>query len=370
MTRDEILRILHAGLRQDGARILLAAEIGSRAFGTATEDSDHDVLAFVAYPLSHYLSLKPGATPAPQIDHDGISVVHLDIRRALAAIADGNLRTSLPLFAPESAIHVDAGLIPRMRAIANHALVPTRMARQFLSSAESALKVAANGGNNRAWLKVLHPTLCGLECLKSGSMPPLDLLELSSRFPDGKVHDLSRRILHGKGTPWDRIDGADSDAVMVLLGRLRRSEELMNPIFETRSEKAAAEALFREIVAGEAGKTTDEPSSPESEAAYRERYAKGLLVGEMGEALAVLGNGDRFGLDTPSGYDAANPHERSRLVEELGDVLAAIEWGARAGIYDGLAVEQRKVRKLAKLMDPNERDNLGRRLAPDLPGKA
>lgn len=91
------------------------------------------------------------------------------------------------------------------------------------------------------------------------------------------------------------------------------------------------------------------------------RYALGLLVEEMGEALCHIGRALRFGLDT-LGQDGIA--EREGLAKELGDVRAAIDFGGMNRVFDMDATFYQRSKKLSKLTDPSETDNIGRRLAP------
>lgn len=106
------------------------------------------------------------------------------------------------------------------------------------------------------------------------------------------------------------------------------------------------------------------PLPPEINAVDPEDYARSLFCEEAGEALAVLGRGGRFGHDTPANAEAPGATARSELMKEAADVLAAIEYGTRAGLYDRRELELARDAKLAKLLSPDSRDNLGRRLAP------
>jgi hypothetical protein len=94
-----------------------------------------------------------------------------------------------------------------------------------------------------------------------------------------------------------------------------------------------------------------------------EEYARGLLCEEMGEALTFVGSGIRFGGDTPGrGTGAKTP--RQALARELGDVLAAVEYACRAGLVSRDEVTRGREAKIGKLLNPDSKDNLGRRLAP------
>lgn len=97
------------------------------------------------------------------------------------------------------------------------------------------------------------------------------------------------------------------------------------------------------------------------------RYALGLWVEEMGECLKLIGKALRFGLDTPGpiGGEYEGMTARQLLQGEGGDLAAALEYAARAGILDPAQVKDARDMKLAKLTNPESKDNLGRRLAPD-----
>lgn len=101
-------------------------------------------------------------------------------------------------------------------------------------------------------------------------------------------------------------------------------------------------------------------------------YALGLLAEETSEVGVMIGKAARFGIDTP-GPDAA-PYfgmtAREALNLEAGDVMAAIDYACTCGLLDAVAVTQQAGRKLAKLLDPESRDNLGRRLAPNPSGQS
>jgi hypothetical protein len=102
-----------------------------------------------------------------------------------------------------------------------------------------------------------------------------------------------------------------------------------------------------------------------------QQYARDLLTEEFGEALQGIGKAGRFGIDTPGVKDALTGvvdlsiTPRTVLERELGDVMAAIDYAGAAGLVDRSVVEQRRVAKLQRLLDPTSLDNLGRRLAPD-----
>lgn len=91
-----------------------------------------------------------------------------------------------------------------------------------------------------------------------------------------------------------------------------------------------------------------------------EAYALGLLVEECGEVAQCVGKAIRFGLGSPQ----ANATTRAALALEIGDLLAAVEYALKRNLVDADTVYLQRSRKLLRLLDPESRDNLGRRLAP------
>lgn len=112
----------------------------------------------------------------------------------------------------------------------------------------------------------------------------------------------------------------------------------------------------------------DDGAPPDSKVSV-EQYAQGLLGEESSEIGQALGKAARFGIDTPG--PKAAPYfggtARQMLEHECGDMLAAIEWATLAGLISAGAVEGQRQRKLHKLLNPDSKDNLGRRLAPAIP---
>lgn len=97
-------------------------------------------------------------------------------------------------------------------------------------------------------------------------------------------------------------------------------------------------------------------------------YAWNLIGEECAETASIAFRGNRFGRETPSfrtvtgGVAPSTP--LSHLHLELGDVLAAIRYGVKRGLIDNGLLLFHAQAKIARLLDPNAVDNLGRRLAP------
>jgi NTP pyrophosphatase (non-canonical NTP hydrolase) len=120
------------------------------------------------------------------------------------------------------------------------------------------------------------------------------------------------------------------------------------------------------ILAGTLDGRPAETSVPRVTFTEEEAYCLALLTEEAGEVLEVVGKSGRFGLDTPMKAGTANGEitARGKLAVEMGDILAAVEFSLRHRLVARKDVEAARDRKLAKLLDVDALDNLGRPLAP------
>jgi len=87
--------------REEGVRILLAVESGSRAWGFHSPDSDYDVRFLYARPVNDYLALQPirDVIELP-LDADDLDVGGWDISKALKLVSRGNAVVSEWLSSP------------------------------------------------------------------------------------------------------------------------------------------------------------------------------------------------------------------------------------------------------------------------------
>lgn len=93
-----------------------------------------------------------------------------------------------------------------------------------------------------------------------------------------------------------------------------------------------------------------------------QQYALALLTEECGETLQTIGKAGRFGIDTPgvkhpyTGIVDLTITPRTELEKELGDLMAAIDYAAAAGIVSASAVQSRRATKFEKLVNPESLD--------------
>lgn len=95
---------------------------GSRAYGTATADSDEDLRGLFALPARAYLGL---ATPPTQLADARSDIVWYSLRRAIELLAQGNPNLLELVYTPDDCIRLDTPVFQRLRAAR----------RQFVSQA-------------------------------------------------------------------------------------------------------------------------------------------------------------------------------------------------------------------------------------------
>ena len=99
--RAQIGRKLDQIPREEGVRILLAVESGSRAWGFHSPDSDYDVRFLYARPVNDYLALQPVRDVIERpIDANDLDVGGWDVSKALKLVSRGNAVVSEWLSSP------------------------------------------------------------------------------------------------------------------------------------------------------------------------------------------------------------------------------------------------------------------------------
>jgi predicted nucleotidyltransferase len=71
--------------------ILFAAESGSRVWGWASDQSDHDVRFIYCHKIEHYLAIEEGRREVIDfVPHSGIEFHGWEIRKTLKLLREGN----------------------------------------------------------------------------------------------------------------------------------------------------------------------------------------------------------------------------------------------------------------------------------------
>ena len=236
-----------------GVEILLAAEVGSRAFGTEGPGSDHDVIAVVVSPAERYVSLSPpGATYGAVTDADVTSTL-FDVRRAVDMAASGNVVARALALTPPL---VDVGgLAAGMAELAEASFVQIPALRQYRNFLDTAMSTMTSRGAfaTKAWLHALQPMLSFRFVEREGMPPPVPFADLVAAEPDRTLTGIARATLAAKRAGVERIPEEDGAFVFREASRIEgvvASLAKYEPPSRERVREAADALLARVILGG------------------------------------------------------------------------------------------------------------------------
>ena len=106
--------------REEGVRILLAIESGSRAWGFPSQDSDYDVRFIFVRPLADYLRVSPPRDVIERPIDDLLDLGGWDLRKALGLAVRSNAVVGEWLSSPV-VYRSDPSIVIRLQALAHQA---------------------------------------------------------------------------------------------------------------------------------------------------------------------------------------------------------------------------------------------------------
>lgn len=250
--RQEIERRLDAVEAENGVRVLMAIESGSRAWGFPSPDSDYDVRFFYLRPRDWYLSLAPGRDVIEHKIVDEIDLNGWDIRKALNLLLKSNAVVSEWMLSPIR-YRTDDPFIAKLGALADDLLNPRAIAYHYARSGRQAADRWLDGDEAvpvKKYFYALRPALAIRAIrLNPDVRPPMNLQELvaASDLPavlveqiDGLVAAKARTNERSNGTRLPEIDA-------LIQGELGRAGELPPRKLRDRFVDRANE-LFLELV--------------------------------------------------------------------------------------------------------------------------
>jgi hypothetical protein len=253
--RAEVARRLDTIERENGVRIVFAAESGSRAWGFASPDSDYDVRFVYVRPLNDYLALSP-LRDVIETPLEGVWDVNgWDLRKALLLLRKGNavviewLRS--PLVYREVGPTADA-----MRRLAERFGDPESSIRHYGGLMHGLVQRRIAGRVEvklKSYIYIMR-CACALAWVRQrGTVPPMALADLRANDLPAPVSKALDDLLAaktssnelGQGTRIAVLDDfvADQEAWVMASGAL-------NPRPEDPAFIAATDALFRTAVLG------------------------------------------------------------------------------------------------------------------------
>lgn len=279
---DAPVRAVEDFARDEAVAVLLAVEAGSRAWGTAGPDSDHDLLLIGRRQSGAYGLLTPPVDAISREIEGFGGVVFWDVRKCLSILVRGATRPAELL--RSTIVHVEClpepdgpgtGIASEIVAFAERWTAPKRAMASWLEDAKRA-SLRVLGPAEFAWRRyphMLRPILCARR-MRLGAMdiPPPGLADLAeeARAPDavrafcrdfpllrledgprqrqpaldvfyGEEREASQKFFADAPDPGDRSQAiADADALVLRWDRaLRALESGLVPCRERVSPPAA-----------------------------------------------------------------------------------------------------------------------------------
>ena len=237
---------------ENGVRLLLAVESGSRAWGFPSPDSDYDVRFFYVRPRDWYLSLAPGRDVIETPIEDEIDLNGWDVRKALTLLLKSNAVVSEWMLSPIR-YRTDDPFIAGLEALANDLLNPRALAHHYARSGKLAADRWLDGDGDvpvKRYFYALRPALAIRAIrLNPASRPPMNLQALvaASNLPGALIEQIDA-LVEAKARTNERSNGARLPEIDALIGsELDRAGEL--PVRKLRDRFVArADELFLELV--------------------------------------------------------------------------------------------------------------------------
>lgn len=183
---DHILGILADVEREQGVRVLFAAESGSRAWGFASPDSDHDVRFIYAHPAAWYLRLVPDRDVIERpLDARLLDLSGWDLRKALQLLLKSNPTLYEWLRSPM--VYRDDGVFaPAARDLYERHASLRAMAHHYASMARGSWRTHVQGREavvRKKYFYVVRPLLCLRWLADHQGPPPMALWDVAAGVP-------------------------------------------------------------------------------------------------------------------------------------------------------------------------------------------
>lgn len=177
----EIHRRLSAIEADEGVRLLLAVESGSRAWGFPSPDSDYDVRFVYVRSRARYLALEPERDVIEQPISDDIDLSGWDVRKTLGLMLKSNAVVSEWLSSPIR-YRPDEPAAARLTELANRTFNPRGAAYHYANLGKNAAERWLGGSEDvpvKRYFYALRPALA-IRALRLDPTrpPPMNLQQL------------------------------------------------------------------------------------------------------------------------------------------------------------------------------------------------
>lgn len=182
--KREIDRRLSGVEVDEGVRLLLAVESGSRAWGFPSPDSDYDVRFVYVRPRAWYLALEPDRDVIEQPISDNIDLSGWDVRKTLGLMLKSNAVVSEWLGSPIR-YRPDDAATAQLTELVNRTFNPRGVAHHYANLGKNAAERWLDGSEDvpvKRYFYALRPALA-IRALRLDPTrpPPMNLHELVAK---------------------------------------------------------------------------------------------------------------------------------------------------------------------------------------------
>ncbi len=197
----EILEKLAQIEEQEQVRILYALDCGSRAQGTTSEHSDHDLRFIYVRPLAEYLRFEERKDTMTPEQNETWDIAGWDLKKALMMARKSNIALYEWLSSP--LVYREEDCWRALRPLLESCFRPGPAAMQNLADAKGNLTLLQGRTlPPKIYIRALRPVLRGMWTLERQTPPPLELEPLLELVPQEHLAFV-REVLYRKRTAPD-----------------------------------------------------------------------------------------------------------------------------------------------------------------------
>ncbi len=241
--------------RQEGVKILLAVESGSRAWGFPSPDSDYDVRFIYAHQRDWYVSLSERRDVIERpIDADLIDLAGWDVRKALRLLLRSNPALYEWLVSPVTYIE-QGSFRTHARALFEDHANPRALAHHYHSIAEGQWRRSIEGRAQvrlKKYFYVIRPLLSLEWVARERSAPPMQLADLIAvaDLPDAVRSQIAHLLTRKADTPelgeGDRLPAIDNWVEAAMNDYAPNTLELSDS--PKRDATGRTDTLYRDLI--------------------------------------------------------------------------------------------------------------------------